>query len=228
MPYRRTPAVALRQARVRERLVEEATALVADGGWPACSVAAVAAAAGVATGTVYGYFAHKSDLLAEVVRTVSAREVAAALDTGRRVRQDQGACACAVVVATVAGFAERAALAPRLAYAVLAEPVDVAVDLERLAFRRAWTDLLAAAVGEGVDAGQLPAQDPEVTAAALLGAAAEVLVRPLADSTVDSTVDSTLDSTVDSTLDSDAYAAVVQSLLALTRRCLGGDHDHHA
>jgi AcrR family transcriptional regulator len=216
MPYRRTPAVEQRQAQVRARLVSEAAALVAGGGWAACSITTVAARAGVATGTVYGYFASKADLLAEVFRTVSSREIAAALDVAQQVREDTDACACAcaceVILAIVGVFAERAAQAPRLAYAVLAEPVDVAVDVERLAFRRAWTDLLAVAVREGVERGQLPYQDPQVTAGALLGAVAEVLVQPLAAGAVDAA----------------AYGAVVQSLLSFTRRCLGGNHDHHA
>jgi AcrR family transcriptional regulator len=212
MPYRRTVAVEQRQAQVRARLVGEAAALVAGGGWAACSITTVAARSGVATGTVYGYFANKADLLAEVFRTVSSREIAAALDVAQQVREDTDACACEVILAIVGVFADRAAQAPRLAYAVLAEPVDVAVDVERLAFRRAWTDLLAVAVREGVERGQLPPQDPQVTAGALLGAVAEVLVQPLAAGAVDA----------------GAYAAVVQSLLSFTRRCLGGDHDHHA
>jgi len=212
VPYRRTPAVEQRQAQVRARLVSQAAVLVADGGWAACSISTVASRAGVATGTVYGYFANKADLLAEVFRTVSSREIVAALDVGQQVREHPDACACEVILATVGVFAERAAQAPRLAYAVIAEPVDVEVDVERLAFRRAWTDLLAVAVREGVDRGQLPAQDPQVTAGALLGAVAEVLVQPLAAGAVDA----------------GAYTAVVQSLLSFTRRCLGGNHDHHA
>lgn len=136
MPYRRTPAVEQRQAQVRERLVSEAAALVADGGWASCSVTTVATRAGVATGTVYGYFANKATLLAEVFRTVSSREMAAALDVGQRVREDPDACACEVILATVAVFADRAAQAPRLAYAVIAEPVDAAVVQSLLSFTR--------------------------------------------------------------------------------------------
>lgn len=211
MPYRRTPAVEQRQAQVRERLVAEAAALVAAGGWAACSIAQVADRAGVASGTVYGYFDNKGQLMAEVFRTVSTREITAALDVGRAMREDPKRCACEVIVAIVGMFAERAAQAPRLAYALLAEPVDVAVDVERLAFRRAWVHLLAAAVREGADRGELPEQDTQVTAAALLGAVAEVLVQPLAVGA----------------LEAEGFSSVMESLLSFTRRCLGGDHDHH-
>jgi AcrR family transcriptional regulator len=212
VPYRRTPAVERRQAALRERLIAEATALVAEGGYAGCSVTQVARRAGVGVGTVYGYFTNKGELLAEVFRSVSSREVAAAVAAGHAVREDPSVCACAPIVEAVRTFAERAALAPRLAYALIAEPVDQAVDVERLVFRRAWTDLLAAAVADAVAAGHLPPQDPQVTAGALLGAAAEVLVQPVAGGTVDA----------------GSYAPVVASLLTLTRRALGGTHDDDA
>lgn len=197
---------------MRERLVAEATALMAEGGYAACSVTEVAHRAGVGTGTVYRYFTNKGELLAEVFRTVSSKEVAAAITVGSTVRRDAESCACAPILAAVRTFAERAAHAPRLAYALIAEPVDEAVDVERLAFRRAWADLLAVAVTEAVDAGHLPEQDAVVTAGALLGAVAEVLVQPAAAGT----------------FDEDAYAPVIESLLSLARRSLGGTHDDDA
>jgi AcrR family transcriptional regulator len=158
---------------------------------------------------VYGYFANKGELLAEVFRSVSSREIAAALAAGQRVREDPSVCACAPIVEAVRTFALRAGQAPRLAYALIAEPVDIAVDVERLAFRRAWTDLLAATVREGVDRGHLPDQDAQITAGALLGAVAEVLVQPVATGAADAR----------------AYEPVVAALLLFTRRCLGGAHD---
>jgi hypothetical protein len=69
--------------------------------------------------------------------------------------------------------------ARRFAWALLAEPVDPGVEAERLAFRRAYRDLLAAVLREGVDAGELSSQDPDLTAAALVGAIGESLVGPL-------------------------------------------------
>jgi hypothetical protein len=67
----------------------------------------------------------------------------------------------------------------RLAWALLAEPVDPGVEAERLAFRRSYRDLLSAVIREGQEAGELPAQDPEVAGAALVGAIGEALVGPL-------------------------------------------------
>ncbi|MFI6520585.1 TetR/AcrR family transcriptional regulator [Spirillospora sp. NPDC050679] len=174
MAYRRTPGVQARLTASRERIVAAALELVAEGGYRACSVAAVAERAGLATGTVYRHFPGKADLVAEVFRTASQREVdavarAAALEATARER----------VTAVVETFAGRALRAPRLAYALLAEPVDPAVEAERLVFRRAYAEVITRHVAEGVAAGELPAQDPALSAAALVGAIAEALVGPL-------------------------------------------------
>ena len=67
----------------------------------------------------------------------------------------------------------------RLAWALLAEPVDPAVEAERLEFRHAYRDVIAAVLAEGIEAGELPPQDPGTTAAALVGAIGEALVGPL-------------------------------------------------
>ncbi|MQY07847.1 Fatty acid metabolism regulator protein [Actinomadura sp. RB68] len=158
----------------RERVLAAALELVAEHGYRGCSVTAVAERAGMATGSVYRHFPAKADLVAEVFRTASQREVdavarAAALEGTARER----------VAATVRTFAGRALRAPRLAYALLAEPVDPAVEAERLVFRRAYADVIAAYVAEGVATGELPAQDPALSATALVGAIGEALVGPL-------------------------------------------------
>ena len=48
---------------------------MSEGGWTEAQVASVAAAAGIATGTVYRYFPSKAELFAEVLALVSQREV---------------------------------------------------------------------------------------------------------------------------------------------------------
>ena len=83
------------------------------------------------------------------------------------------------IAAGVETFARRALRGRRLAWALLAEPVDPAVEAERLVFRRAYRDAFTAAVADGIDCGELPEQDAELTAAALVGAIGEALVGPL-------------------------------------------------
>lgn len=77
-------------------------------------------------------------------------------------------------------FALRALKSPRLAYALLAEPVDPVVDGLRLEFRTAFRDVIAASIEAGVRTGELPPQNAAIVAAALVGAIAEALVGPLA------------------------------------------------
>src|SRR3954466_5544895 len=78
MPYRPTEQTEARRAAARERVVAAARELIARGGYQEARVAAIAARAGVATGTVYRHFPSKAELFAEVFRSVSQREVDAA------------------------------------------------------------------------------------------------------------------------------------------------------
>jgi AcrR family transcriptional regulator len=81
--------------------------------------------------------------------------------------------------AVVDVFSRRALNNPRLAWALLAEPVDPLVDAERLDFRRRYRDLIAGLVSEGIAEGTIPEQDVGLTASALVGAIGEALVGPL-------------------------------------------------
>jgi len=175
MAYRRTPEIQARIDAQRAALVTAAAELLAEQGYAGCSIAAVAGRAGVAAGTVYRHFDSKADLVAEVFRTVVGREVAAvraAVEGEHGVERR--------VAAVVQTFAARALKSPRLAYALLTEPVDPVIDELRLEFRRAFRDIAAAAIADGVRTGSLPPQDADVVAAALVGAIAEALAGPLA------------------------------------------------
>jgi len=163
-------------------IVHAATTVLSQEGFAGLSMATVAATAGVATGTVYKHYENKAELVTAVFRAVVGREVdavVAAASSGTAVER---------VVAAVQTFAGRALRNPKLAYVLLVEPVDAVVDIERLHFRRAFTDTFVAAVSDGVATGELPAQDPYTTGAALVGAIGEVLVGPLATNPHNDTV----------------------------------------
>ncbi len=187
------------------QLLDAALRLVAETGYAGCSVAAVAAKAGVGTGTVYRYFPNKGELFAEVFRSACSKEVAAFTAAASVANPE---CECLRITAAIETFTRRALRAPRLAYALLAEPVDALVDAERLAFRESYRDLLATVLTDGVHKGQIPAQDVGVTAAGIIGAVAEALVQPLGRRK--------------------ANAHTVESLITFTQRCIGGSHEHHA
>jgi AcrR family transcriptional regulator len=172
MAYRPTERTEARRTQTRERIVRAALELVALGGYREARVAAVAQRAGVATGTVYRHFPSKAELLTEVFRVASQREVdAVAAVTGEHATER--------LAAAVETFARRALRGQRLAWALLAEPVDPAVEAERLVFRRAYADVFARAIADGVERGELPPQDAAFTATALVGAIGEALVGPL-------------------------------------------------
>jgi AcrR family transcriptional regulator len=68
---------------------------------------------------------------------------------------------------------------PRLAWALGYEPVDPLVDAERLAYRQTYRERLAELLRRGIEDGDLPEQDADLTAASLIGAISEALVSPL-------------------------------------------------
>ena len=175
MPYRPTAKTEARRAATRERVVRAALDQLADGGYVSASVQAIAQRAAVATGTVYRHFPSKSDLFAEVFRSASARELAVMADTAAH---DELPARERIAISAET-FARRALAEPTRAYALLAEPVDPAVEAERLTFRRAYRDLFASTIEQGIAAGELPPQDAQTVAAALVGALGEALVGPL-------------------------------------------------
>ena len=175
VPYRPTALTEARRDATRERIVAAAHALIARGGYREAQVAAVAARAGVATGTVYRHFGSKAELFAEVFRRASQREV----DATRAAGEAAGPRAADRLAAAVEAFARRALRGRRLAWALLAEPVDPAVEVERLAFRRAYAAVFAELLRDGVASGELAPQNVELSAAALVGGLGEALVGPL-------------------------------------------------
>jgi AcrR family transcriptional regulator len=201
-------------APTRERLLRAGRQVVEEHGYAAASVAAIAARAGTANGTLYRHFGSKAELFVEVFRDVCGREVAAMEEAAAG--QDDPVDR---VLAALRVFATRALQNPALAWALLAEPVDPLVDAVRLEYRRTYRALLVGPLRAAVSAGRLPPQDTDLTAAALVGAAGEVLVGPV----------STAGERRDAERPPSAAADIVDALVALCARTIGaaasvGDH----
>jgi len=181
--------------------VAEATRIIASSGWSGATVAAVAAAAGISTGAVYQHFPNKGALAAEVFRRATQRE----LDVLSSVLAGTAPASAAGRLAHGVGlFAQRAILGRRLAHALIAEPADPPVVQERTAYRRRYHEVFAAVITEGIGTGEMPQQDASVTAAALTGGVAEVLIGQLS-----------------APVDGPAARSLVAELTALALRCAG-------
>jgi AcrR family transcriptional regulator len=164
-------------ASTRDRLLRAAQELIEEGGYGAASVIAIAERAGVAAGTLYRHFASKEELFVEVFRSVSTREERAIRAAAAQMPPEASSLARLEAVLTT--FAQRALRNPRLAWALIAEPVDRLVDAERLAYRQRYAEFIAQGLRAAIAAKELPDQDVAFTAAALVGACGEVLVGPL-------------------------------------------------
>ena len=132
MAYRPTERTEAKRRATHARIVEAAHTLIARGGYREASVAAVAARAGVATGTVYRHFPSKAGLFAEVFRRDSQREVDAVTAAADDVAGVHGRLAAAVETFVAARWPAGA----RLGAARRAR--RPAVEAERLVFRRAF------------------------------------------------------------------------------------------
>lgn len=174
MAYRKTERVQEQLADKRLRILNAARQLVSDGGFQEAPITAVAALAGVATGTVYRYFASKAELFAEVVSETSQRELevvsAIVMSDGPAMRR---------LADAVRTFARRSLRGRRLAYALIAEPVDREIDATRLKYRRALGRVFETIVEQGIRSGEFPQQNVPAAAACLVGACMEGLVGPL-------------------------------------------------
>jgi AcrR family transcriptional regulator len=174
MAYRPTEKTMARKAEIRQRLLDAALGLVSAGGFAALTMVAVSADAGIATGAVYKHFESKDQLCCEVFRVATEKEVAwvqeIALGEGSPSER---------LLHVIEAFALRALRHPRLAFALIAEPVDAQVDAQRLRYRKAYAGLFEQLVEQGIQSGEFAAQFPSVSAAALVGVIAESLVGPL-------------------------------------------------
>ncbi|MFT6341449.1 MAG: AcrR family transcriptional regulator [Alcanivorax sp.] len=176
MAYRETANVKARKAAQRDHLLHSAEQLVREGGFANLTMQTLAEEAGVGVGTLYRYFDNKAVLAAEVFRVATEREVAAVATAMEHPGSFTERLSRVLQI-----FVQRAQAAPRLAWSLIAEPVDPAVDAERLTYRQRYAELYRQLLSDGVSQGALPIQDTAISAAALVGAIAEALVGPLSD-----------------------------------------------
>lgn len=173
MPYRPTEKTEARKKAQHNLLLTTALNIVVESGFQSLTIALLAEQAQVAIGTVYKYFDSKADLCASVFRVATEKEVAqvqhAAFPEGT------GSCEQRLENA-IHVFSERALEGYRLAYALIAEPVDATVQHERLKYRQAYGEIFEALIEEGMRSKEFCSQDAAVSAAALVGTLSETLL----------------------------------------------------
>src|SRR6201990_2352577 len=164
MVYRRTHQVVKRRAARRRAVLAAARDAAAEAGMAAGEIAPVAVRANVAAGTVYRYFPSKADLISELIADVSRDELAAIRRSADAAPGPSSALASAVSTVAMHVLSQR-----KLAWGILAEPVDVDVTASRLASRREILGESATRIEAAVRGGHLPAQHTALARAALVG-----------------------------------------------------------
>jgi AcrR family transcriptional regulator len=159
-------------------ILRAARSVVMDGGFGALQMNAVAAAADIAVGTIYRYYASRAELCAAIVSVVSQREV----DVLSGIARADGTPAQKLRDA-VRTFAARAMRGRRLAYGLIFEPIDPEVESTRLKYRRAIAQVFAGIIREGIAAGEFREQDVDIASACVVGAFMEGLIGSLAPDT---------------------------------------------
>lgn len=214
MVYRRTPARIEAEQRKRESIVRATLDLIGEAGWTAATVAAVAARAQIATGALYTHFAGKDELHAEAFDTAAGREYALLADT---LRTGEGTPVQRLRVG-IQTYARRALKAPGLAYALSSEPTSQSVAVLRLSARRSIRALFAESLSAAMRAGEIPEQDVDLTAGAVVGLLGEALMGP----------GSVVDERPGRRLDPAATERLIEQLATVALRAAGSTVADHA
>jgi AcrR family transcriptional regulator len=172
MAYRQTDNIARRLAARHAAILAAAGDAAAEGGMAAVQMAPVAERAGIAAGTVYRYFRSKSELVAALVAALSERDMAAPGPLS-------------ALAAAITTFAARALAKPRLAFALIAEPVEPDIEAARNPYRQALVAQFERLIRNAVEARHLPDQDVTLAASALTGALSTGVVGALAPAALD-------------------------------------------
>jgi AcrR family transcriptional regulator len=174
MAYRRSPLMQERLADNRQRIALSARRLIAKGGFREASIAAVATDVGLSIGAIYRYFPSKAELFVEVLTNAVTHEVAIldAIIAGPGTATER-------LRSAVKSFAARALEGPHLAYSFIAEPIDPEVDAARIVCRQRFGEVFEKVLKVGVKSGEFVEQPVQLTAACIVGAFTEALIRPV-------------------------------------------------
>ncbi len=178
MAYQATEKTAANKAYKYQKIINITQQQIAKAGFASVFMADIAQQAGIATGTLYCYFANKQQLCGEVFRIYTEIEV----NLVQQLTSQTDKNAIDKLISAVATFARRAIKSRHLAWSLIAEPLDPALEAQRLKYRQAYCDIYSALIEEGIKQQHFRPQNAVISAAAIVGALAESLLGPLAKS----------------------------------------------
>lgn len=161
-----------RRQAAREGVLAAAHRQVAEAGLASASMTAVAARAGVATGSIYRHFPSRGELLAAVVGDALRGEQVLLDRAGAAAEPVDG------VTAWIRTALERGGQAPRLTHALLHEPSEPSVEAIRREAQRRRESGLAKLLRHGAASGAWPPGPSALQATAILGAVQAVVAGP--------------------------------------------------
>ena len=163
-----------RMEKNRKTILQSARELIAQGGFKEAQIQAIADRAGVSSGLVYRYFDNKSQVLIEVLNAAITLEV----EILNHIAQGQLKPTQKLHKA-VTTFVKRALNSPQLAYALMFEPVDAAVEHERFRSKQLIKQSINDILAEGKINGEFGFEDLNTAALCVVGAMTFVVIEPL-------------------------------------------------
>lgn len=177
MAYQPTKKTEANKASKRKKIIAVTQQRISEAGFAGVSMANIAKDSGIATGTLYRYFPSKQALCTDVFRIYTEVEV----ELIHRLTTEPGRKPAEKLASAIEAFARRAIKSRRLAWSLIAEPLDPTLEAERLHYRKSYADIYTHLIDEGVEQQQFRPQISTVSAAAIVGAMAESLVGPLSE-----------------------------------------------
>lgn len=155
------------------RILSAAIECVSQAGFKNTTMDVISEMAGLSPSTLYRYFPSRVELLMKVVSHVSQHEVnvtaGIAMGEGTNIE---------LIKKCAWTFGSRAIKGRELGYALVAEPVESEIEIERLKYRRKLMRVFETLIENGMRKKEFPEQSPEVSAACIVGALFEALVGP--------------------------------------------------
>ena len=179
MAYQATEKTAANKAYKYQKIIDITQQQITKAGFASVFMADIAQQAGIATGTLYRYFANKQALCGEVFRIYTEIEVNLVQQLANQADKNP----TDKLINAITTFAHRAIKSRHLAWSLIAEPLDPALESQRLKYRQAYCDIYRILIEEGIEQQHFRRQNAAISAAAIVGALAESLVGPLAKST---------------------------------------------